>query len=108
MKEPIHIRLPESIKLPPSVERNFHSFLQRMANRISVGHIRYGVPNQRKAYMSRLTVELTAYKKTGNAEHLLNIANYAFLESYAPEHNAHHLDSTVESVTRKKFGLSQE
>jgi hypothetical protein len=104
----VQVKLPDSVTLPVGLERLFNQFLQRMANRISVGHIRYGIPDSRKLYMSRLETELAAYKKSGNMEHLWNIANYAFLESYAPEHKSHHLDSTVESATRKKFGGAKE
>ena len=79
-------------------------FLQRMANRISVGHFRYGKPDKDKMYLSRLKLEVKAYSKTGNSEHLLNAANYCFLESQAPENKKFHWDDTTESVTRKKFG----
>jgi len=37
-----------------------------------------------------------------NAEHLINIANYAHLECYAPEHKRFHFDNTVDSATRKR------
>lgn len=53
--------------------------------------------------MYRMEKELAAYKKSGNLEHLYNLANYAFLESCEPEHPAHHYDDTVESATRRDF-----
>ena len=76
-------------------------FIQRMLNRITVGHVRYGAPDAKKKYLTRLTAELKAYKKTGNEEQLLNIAVYCWLESLKPENPRHHFNSTVGSVTRK-------
>jgi len=52
--------------------------------------------------MTRMKLEVTAYRKSGNREHLLNIANYAWLESQAPENPKFHWDNTVDSVTRGK------
>ena len=80
----------------------FARFLQKMANRICVGHIQYGPPNRAKRYLTRLKSEVRAYQKTGNVEYLYNIANYAFLESIAPEHEKHHENNFVPSVTRGK------
>jgi hypothetical protein len=81
---------------------DFFVFAQRMCNRIGVGHIRYGKPRMRKRYMTRMKMELEAYERTGNCEHLFNIANYAFLESAAPEHSEFHTDNNADSVTRGK------
>lgn len=78
----------------------FKHFLQGMANRIAVGRLRYGEADRRKKYLVRLEMEIDAYKKTGNYEHLLNAANYCFLESIAPHNKKLHFDSAVESVTR--------
>jgi hypothetical protein len=78
-------------------------FVQRMTNRIVTGHIRYGLPSRRHSYLTRMTLELKAYKKTGNAGHLINIANYCYLENECPENNKYHFDNTVDSVTRKKI-----
>lgn len=82
---------------------NFMNFVQRMANRIIVGHLRYGTPKREQQYMSRAFAELRAYKKTGNMEQLYNVANYCWLESIAPENKKFHFDDTVDSVTRGKF-----
>lgn len=79
-------------------------FLQRVANRFVVGGLRYGSPRKEKKYLSRLKEELKCYKKTGNNEHLLNVAVYCCLESIAPENKQFHFDPTVDSVTREKFG----
>jgi hypothetical protein len=80
--------------------RAVQEFLQGMINRLIIGNHRYGSPDRRKAYTQRLATELTRYKATGNREHLINIANYALLESLtAPYH-----DPTAPSATRKEFG----
>lgn len=88
----------------PQPSEPVKGFLKRMANRLMVGAYRYGSPHSRKKYMSRLTEELKAYKRTGNEEHLLNIANYAWLESQAPENKKFHFDPNAPSATRSKFG----
>lgn len=82
----------------------FKSFIQCMVNRLGVGALQYGPANRRQRYHLRAIVELKAYARTGNQEHLFNVANYAFLEMVAPSVDGAHLDVTVESATRKKFG----
>ena len=90
-------------KLSSNVRRKpYYDFVQRMANRLCQGALRYGNVSKDHNYLTRLVMELKAYKKTGNVEHLYNIANYAVLETIAPEHNKFHFDATVESVTRGK------
>jgi hypothetical protein len=74
-----------------------------MANRILQGFCRYGNPHKDKKYLTRLSLELKAYKKTGNAEHLFNIANYASLEYYAPENKKFHFNEFASSATRGKI-----
>lgn len=85
--------------------KQFLEFVQHQANRLAFGYPRYEAktkgPDPRNKYMTRMKLELKAYKKTGNREHLLNIANYAWLESQAPENKKFHWDATVDSVTRK-------
>ena len=83
----------------------FSKFAQCMANRLLQGHVRYGAPDADKRYMTRLILETKAYKRTGNREHLYNIANYCVLECITPENNKHHLDASVDSVTRKRMGV---
>jgi hypothetical protein len=78
----------------------FNSLFQLMANRLTVGHVRY--PNGSK-FITRLKEELKVYQKKGNAEQLLNIANYALLEYLKPEHKNFHHDNKVDSVTRGKI-----
>ena len=92
-------------KLPTKESIEFQWFLQLMQNRRLVGGMRYGPINYKKKYMTRLNKELRAYREAGNAEQLINIAVYAFLEFYAPENKKFHFDNTVDSVTRKDMGL---
>lgn len=82
---------------------NFIKFVQRMANRIAVGQLRYGKADASKKYLTRLKLELKEYSRTGNAEHLFNIANYCYLESIAPEHKKPHFDPYKGSATRDKI-----
>ena len=81
---------------------NFIEFVQQQANRLAQGQARYGTPEKSKRYMTRLGLELKAYRRTGNRELLLNIANYSWLESVAPENKKFHWDNTAESATRGK------
>lgn len=86
----------------------FLPFVQAMANRLIQGFTRYGPPDPEKKYMTRMKLELTAYRRTGNMEHLYNIANYCVLEAAAPENKKFHFDGTAESVTRSKLGGQRE
>ncbi len=99
----IELRAPGSIPLNPQTTSEFRYFMQQVLNRRCVGALRYGdKPQAKQRYMKRLSLELKAYKETGNIEQLLNIAVYAFLESVAPENKKSHFDPTVDSVTRGK------
>ena len=81
--------------------RPFSEHVQLMANRLLQGSFRYGAPAKDHNYMTRMTMELKAYRRTGNREHLLNISNYCVLETIAPENDRFHFDNTVASATRK-------
>jgi hypothetical protein len=94
----VEIKWPKNI--PFSSKIPFKHFLWRMCNRIIMGEVRYGRPNAEKMYLTRLKKELKAYIRTGNQEHLVNLSNYAYLESGWPEHPKSHYDNTVKSVTR--------
>lgn len=83
--------------------REFHAFLQLQANRFIQGHYRYGEPKKSKRYMTRMSLELKAYRKTGNIEHLANLAVYCGLEVQCPENPKQHFNSFAESVTRGKM-----
>jgi radical SAM superfamily enzyme with C-terminal helix-hairpin-helix motif len=97
------IFISDKVGLDPRTVKAFVEFVQGMANRIGVGHCRYGHPAKSKRFMSRLGEEFKEYKKRGNAEQLRNVALYAALESMAPENKKFHFDNTVGSVTRGKF-----
>ena len=76
------------------------AFFQRMVYRLQMGWVHgYGF-NRRYRYMTRLVKEYIAYVRTGNKEHLLNVANYAYLEFYNPEHPGAHYDPFADSVSR--------
>lgn len=92
----------DKLKLDPEVTEKFIGFIQMMANRHGFGAARYGDhPIATQKYLSRLKMELKAYQREGNMEQLLNVAVYAFLESFAPENKKFHFDPYRESVTRK-------
>lgn len=86
-----------------SLNKKVERWFVRCANRLSQGEYRYGPGNVKQRYMTRMKLEIRAYSKTGNEEHLLNIANYCFLEANFPEHKKHHFDAYVDSVTRGKI-----
>lgn len=94
-----------ALKLSKRTEHTFQQYCQRMANRIMQGHARYGEPKQGLQWIERAELELKAYKRTGNAEHLFNLSNYGFLEYLAPEHPKFHEDGSVGSVTRGAKGI---
>jgi len=98
----ITILYPDKLK-GTSVPSMFKYFAQHMVNHLCVGYYRYGPPDKAKKYMTRMEIEVKEYRRTGNAEHLYNIANYASLEYYAPENKNFHLDNTVGSATRGKI-----
>lgn len=104
----IEIKLPDAIALNARTMVALKFFLQAQTNRRVVGVLRYeghgGRPNRRNRYMTRMMLELRAYRKTGNFEHLLNLANYAFLESEAPENRKFHFDADADSATRATLG----
>lgn len=93
------IRWSDKIKAPVGA---FQAFSQKMANRLLQGHTRYGLPHKNKKYWTRLKLELAAYNRTGNAEHLINVANYCVLECEAPEHPKHHFNPLAISATRRE------
>lgn len=98
----IEIRVPDSLNVDPVTVRELKSFIQMMANRIAVGDKRYGKPEARKKYLTRIKKELGAYIDEGNTERLVNVANYCLLESNYPERKDTFFDATAESATRGK------
>lgn len=86
----------------------FAKFVQQMANRLMQGFCRYGPADKHQMYMTRIEMEMKHYKRTGNAESLINIANYCLLETLEPENKKFHFDNKAESVTRGKIKTIQD
>ncbi len=76
-------------------------FFTKMVKRIVAGQLRYEKQGP-TSYLKWLEQETKAYKKTGNSEHLINAANYAYLESVFPSHPKFHFDPTAKSIRRKE------
>ncbi len=100
----IEIFWTDRIKCTPPKPERFAEFAQRMANRLAFGEARYGAADARQKYLTRLKLEIKAYERTGNVEHLYNVANYAVLETIAPENRKFRFDGTVGSATRGRVG----
>lgn len=99
----LELRIPDTLKLQHHTE-DYRAYLQAMLNRILVGELRHGPPDRRKRYMQRLSLELKAYRRDGNFEQLLNLCNYAYLESVAPENRKLYFDPAAASATREELG----
>lgn len=101
---PITITTPDRDGIHQDTAAHYRMWLQAMASRRWVGELRYEKgrgPIRRQKYLTRLKREVEAYEKTGNVEHLINVANYAFLENEKPERpGGCHWDAMVESVAR--------
>lgn len=74
-------------------------FLRLMFNRLLMGRLRYGSkrpsPNQvRYNYTKSVKDKIDLYEKTGNTEHLIDIANYAMLEFRHGTHPNKHFSAT--------------
>lgn len=96
----VTLNLPTELPFDEMTRRCFRCFMQCQIDRLVVGEHRFGTPDKRKRYLDRIHKELKAYKLSGNMEHLLNLANYAFLESEAPQNRNFHFDPLIDSVTR--------
>ncbi len=96
------------LKIIPNTTLNYRrirEILQESLDLLYIGHYRYGIPNAKKLYFTRLRAELRAYKRSGIRQHLINIINYAILEILAPEHPNHHWSKRdPNSVTRHLGG----
>jgi hypothetical protein len=101
MIEILRLEVTNSIEISKEKVSIFRAFAQGMLNRLCVGELRYGPAQKKQKYLTRMIKELKAYRRDGNAEQLINIANYCVLEWIAPEHPKHYFDPTAESVTRK-------
>ena len=90
-------------KIGSNQKSHIKGFMDSMSKRYIQGHCRYGDPSVSKKYMDRLDLELKAYRKTGNREHLINAANYCMLEDFVPSNTKYHFDNTGDSATRGKI-----
>ncbi len=99
----IHVYWNARMKGLQGIRSQVNDFFNGMSMRLAQGHARYGAPRKEAQYHTRMNLELAAYKKTGNAEHLLNLANYCFLETVAPQHPDFHWDNSADSVTRGRI-----
>jgi hypothetical protein len=75
-----------------------------MINRLLIGGLRYGPASKMQFYYKRAMLELKAYERTHNVEHLYNVSNYGFLELQAPSFDDTHHTKDARSATRDKFG----
>lgn len=96
----ITLNIPNDLPFDEITRRCFRCFMQSQIDRLLIGEHRYGTPDKRKRYLDRIKKELKAYELSGNYEHLLNLANYAFLESEAPQNRNFHFNPLIGSVTR--------
>jgi len=74
-----------------------HEFEMLMRNRLVMGAFRYGLfSEQRHARhdnLASIAAHAGEYQRTGNAEHLVDIANLALVEFTLPSHPDSHFES---------------
>lgn len=81
------------------LKRDFsEDFVQKMRNRIAMSHFKYGwmkdtYPEIGNAIAS-LKERLELYEKTGNLEYLIDVANFAMIETMYPRHPKAHFEAT--------------
>ncbi len=91
----VRLQTPSEVSVP---------FLQGMADRMAVSFHKYGPVT--KAYpdsvdaVASLRARLRLYGETGNAEYLMDVANFAMIEFMLPKHNRAHFDPEAESPGR--------
>jgi len=82
-----------AMSLAPLTEYS-NRFIERMKQAMIVSYHKYGP--FRKAYPHKinaiacLEARLRLYKQTGNADYLIDIANFAMIEFMLPAHTNHH------------------
>jgi len=93
------------------LRRNFsEDFVQKMRNRIVTSHYKYGwmedtYPELADAIAS-LEERLELFKKTGNTEHLVDVANFAMIEFMFPRHPNAHFVGTDSDKSPGLVGIS--
>lgn len=92
--------MPELVELEKSEWSS--SFEKLMRNRLIMGAIRYGRINARKKKkynrVDSIRQRLDLYEETGNAEHLVDIANLCMLEFEEPNHPNFHWKAQDDSI----------
>ena len=86
-------------------------FIEGMKNRIVMSHHKYGwmsetYPNHLADAIGSLEMRLAAYKKTGNTEFLMDIANFAMIEYMFPQHDNAHFDPLSGDTSPGLDGIS--
>ena len=85
-------------------------FIQKMRNRILMSHYKYGwvtdsYPELADA-VACLEQRLEMYKKTGNKEHLIDVANFAMIEYMCSRHPNAHFAATDSDASPGLVGTS--
>lgn len=85
-------------------------FVQKMRNRILMSHYKYGwmkdtYPDLADA-IACLEERLALFKKTGNLEHLVDVANFAMIEYLYPRHSNAHFEGTDSDKSPGLVGTS--
>jgi hypothetical protein len=85
-------------------------FVRKMKARVFLGYHRYGESKQykeQKKYDILKTIEkhLRLYNETGNAERLVDAANYLMIEFMHPQHPNAHFEADEEEDVEKRIGV---
>ncbi len=89
MNTTAHIKLSQKVDLTWAAK-----FFQLMANRLIVGHHRYGDRDSDSVHpVSEILSRTAEYQRTGNLELLVDVANFAALEFSRPTHEHAHFES---------------
>jgi len=77
------------------IENDFSlDFVTKMANRIVMGHHRYGpVKNAKTDNIKAVKDRVGKYEETGNMEYLVDAGNFLMLEYHFPKHPKAHFES---------------
>jgi hypothetical protein len=94
------------------LKRDFsEEFVSMMKNRVVVSHYKYGWMSD--TYSTKLAdaiksleTRLELYKKTGNTEWLVDVANFAMIEYKFPQHPQAHFRSTGSDESPGLEGIS--
>lgn len=81
------------------------TFLQCMVNAMCMSAFKYGDVTQKQSMKSldRINDEIEAFKKDGNLEHLVNVANWAMIRFMYPCGNEQYAGTDSKESTRKVY-----